>query len=168
MRIVWAAVIWVIFTGGLMGYMLQRDSVTPAPVKGITAAAADGAYTLVVTATFAAEPDPFALTATDDPPPALQVRMGSQVLLRKTDDVQPGQPMRVPLTKGLVVGANELFVKASPPIKTNAQAQAVRIQILRDGLTFVEQTYWAAPGENVSETFRFDIDDQQEDAEHDH
>jgi hypothetical protein len=148
--------------------MLQRDSVIPAPAQGITAAAARGAYTLVVTATFAAEPDPFALTAGDDPPPALQVRMGSQVLLSRTDDIQPGQPMRVPLTKGLIVGANEIFVKASPPVETNVQAQAVRIQLLRDGLTFVEQTYWAAPGENVSETFRFDIDDQQEDTAHDH
>ena len=151
-----------------MGYMLQRDSVTPAPVEGIKAATAEGIYTLVITATFAAEPDPFALTATDDPPLALQVRMGSQVLLSKTDDIQPGQPIQVPLAKGLVVGANEIFVKASPPIETNARAQAVRIQLLRDGLTFVEQTYWAAPGENVSETFRFDIDDQQEDAAHDH
>ena len=65
MRIVWAAVIWVIFTGGLMSYMVQRGSGTPAPTEGIKTEAARGVYTLSVTATFTAEPDPFALESTD-------------------------------------------------------------------------------------------------------
>ena len=79
MRIVWAAVIWVVFAGGLMIYMLQRGSAAQTPANEIFVETAKGVYTLVVTTTFAAQPDPFALTAGDEAPAALQIRMGSRV-----------------------------------------------------------------------------------------
>ena len=170
MRIVWAAIIWVVFAGGLTTYMLQRGSVARTPTDDIAMETAQGIYTLVVTTTFAAQPDPFALTAGGEAPAALQIRMGSRVLLHKTDDIRPGRPMRVTIDDGLMKGTNELFIEASPPLDSSGreQAQAVRLQLLRDDVMVIQDTFWADPGEKISKTFRFDIEDRHEDAEHDH
>jgi hypothetical protein len=168
LRIVWAAVIWVVFAGGLMTYMLQRGSVAQTPAEAVTIETAQGVYTLVVTTTFAAQPDPFALTAGGEAPAALQIRMGSRVFFHKTDDIMPGRPMRVTIHEGLVKGANELFIEASPPLDSADQAQAVRLQLLRDELMVAQETFWAEPGENISKTFRFTIEARQEEAQHDH
>jgi hypothetical protein len=164
---VWAAVIWVVFAGGLMIYMLQRGSAAQTPANEIFVETAKGVYTLVVTTTFAAQPDPFALTAGDEAPAALQIRMGSRVLLHKTDDIMPGRPMPVTIDEGLVEGTNELFIEASPPVDSVDRAQAVRLQLLRDGLTVAQDTFWADPGEKISKIFRFDIEKRRKDTEHD-
>ena len=168
MRIGVAALIWILFIGGLTTYMLQRGSAAPSSADKITIEGAQGTYSLVVTTTFTAQPDPFALTNDSAPPAALLVRMGQQILLSKTDDILPGQPMGVTITDGLVKGTNEILVQASPPLDNADQAQAVRVQLLRDDWQITEQTYWAAPGENISEVFRFDLVTQLEDADHDH
>ncbi len=171
MRIVWAAVIWVVFAGGLMTYMLQRGSTAQMPANEIAMETAQGVYTLVVTTTFAAQPDPFALTAGGEAPAALQIRMGSRVLLYKTDDIAPGRPIRVAIDKGLVKGANELYIEVSPPLGSGDRAQtaqAVRIQVFRDELVVAQDTFWSDPGENISRTFRFDIEAPHRDTEHDH
>jgi hypothetical protein len=94
--------------------------------------------------------------------------MGSRVLLHKTDDIIPGRPMRVTIDEGLAKGTNELFIEASPPLDSADQAQAVRLQLLRDELTVAQDTFWADPGENISKTFRFDIEKRHKDTEHDH
>jgi hypothetical protein len=168
LRIVWAAVIWVVFTGGLMTYMLQRGSAAKTPVDPVEIEAAQGVYTIVVTTTFEAQPDPFALTVGDDTPAALQIRMGSRILLHKEEGIVPGQPMRVTIDDGLVKGANELFIEASPPLDSADRAQAVRLQVFRDDMMVVQDTFWADPGGKISKTFRFDIEDRHKDTEHDH
>lgn len=168
MRIVWAAMIWVVFAGGLMTYMLQRGSVAQTPADEIAMETAQGVYTLVVTTTFAAQPDPFALTAGGKTPAALQIRIGSRVLMNKTDDIIPGRPMRVTIDEGLMKGTNELFIEAGPALDSADRAQAVRLQLLRDELMVAQDTFWAAPGENISKTFRFDIEDRHRKTEHDH
>jgi anaerobic selenocysteine-containing dehydrogenase len=151
-----------------MTYMLQRGTMAQTPADEIAMETAQGVYTLVVTTTFSAQPDPFALTAGGEAPAALQIRMGSRVLLHKTDDIMPGRPMRVTIDEGLAKGTNELFIEASPPLDSADQAQAVRLQLLRDELTVAQDTFWADPGENISKTFRFDIEKRHEDTEHDH
>lgn len=168
MRIVWAAIIWVVLAGGLTTYMLQRGSAARTPTGEIAMETAQGIYTLVVTTTFAAQPDPFALTAGGEAPAALQIRMGSRVLLHRTADIMPGRPVRVAIDEGLMKGTNELFIEASPPLNSADRAQAVRLQLLRDELIVVQETFWAEPGEKISKTFRFDIDDRHEDAGHVH
>jgi hypothetical protein len=165
---VWAAVIWVVLAGGLTIYMLQRGSAASTPANDIGVEAARGAYTLVVTTTFAAQPDPFALTAGGEAPAALQIRMGSRIVLQKTDDILPGRPMRVAIDEGLVKGTNELFIEASPPLDSADRMQAVRLQLLRDELTVAQETFWADPGENISQSFRFDIAERPRDTDHDH
>jgi hypothetical protein len=151
-----------------MTYMLQRGSVARTPADQIVMERAQGVYTLVVTTTFAAQPDPFALTAGGEAPAALQIRMGPRVLLHKTNDIMPGRPMRVAIDEGLVKGTNEIFIEASPPLDSADRAQAVRLQLLRDELTVAQDTFWADPGENISKTFRFDIEKRHKDTEHDH
>jgi hypothetical protein len=151
-----------------MTYMLQRGSVARTPANEITTERAQGVYTLVVTTTFAAQPDPFALTAGGEAPTALQIRMGSRVLLQKTDDIMAGRPMHVTIDEGLAKGTNELFIEVSPPLDSADRAQAVRIQLMRDELTVAQDTFWSDPGENISKTFRFDIEKRHTDTEHGH
>ncbi len=168
MRIVWAAAIWIVFAGGLMGYMAQRTAIAPPPETSVSTAAATGVFTLVITPTFAAKPDPFALTAAGDSAFALQVRIGSRILLSRTEDIEPGRPIRVTIGEGLVAGINEIFIEASPPLDTADRSQAVRIQVLQDEITIAEDTFWADPGQKISETLRFETADQKEDPDHDH
>jgi hypothetical protein len=151
-----------------MTYMLQRGSVARTPADQIVMERAQGVYTLVVTTTFAAQPDPFAFTAGGEAPTTLQIRMGSRVLLQKTDDIMAGRPMRVTIDEGLAKGTNELFIEVSPPLDSADRAQAVRIQLMRDELTMAQDTFWSDPGENISKTFRFDIEARHTDTEHDH
>ena len=168
MRIVWALLIWGVFTGGLTFYMQQRDTVAGTQPAAITLEKAPGRYFLNITTTFAAEPDPFALTTGDEPPAALLVRLGSNIVMSKADGIKPGIPMQVALADGLTVGSNEIFVQASPPLRAESGAQAVRVQILKDDIVLKEQTFWAAPGENVAESMRFDIEVEKGGDGHDH
>lgn len=168
LRIAWAAAIWVVFAGGLTTYMLQRGSVAQTAANAIAMETAQGVYSLVVTTTFAAQPDPFALTAGGEAPAALQIRMGSRVLLHKTKDILPGRPMRVTIDEGLVNGTNELFIEASPALDSADRAQAVRLQLMQGELTVAQDTFWAGPGETISQTFRFDIEERHKDTEHAH
>jgi hypothetical protein len=159
--------IWVVFAGGLTVYMLQRGSAAQTPAKAFATEAAQGVYTLVVTTTFAAQPDPFALTTGGEAPAALQIRMGSRILLQKTDGILPGRPMRIPIDQGVAKGTNELFIEATPAVDSADRAQAVRLQLLQDDLTVAQATYWADPGENIAKTFRFEIEERHKDSEHD-
>lgn len=168
MRIVWAAVVWIVFVGGLLSYMSQRGSAVEVLPETAVVETAGDVYDLVLTTTFTAQPDPFALTAGDAPPAALQVRLGSQVLLRKTDGVLPGHPIRVPVEAGLVKGTNEIFIEVSPPLDSADQAQAVHVEVQRGSLTVAEATYWAAAGGTIAETFRFHIEERQEETGDDH
>jgi hypothetical protein len=68
---------------------------------------------------------------------------------------------------GLVEGTNEIYLEASPPIEQVGKSQAVRVQILRDGQTVAEQTFWSAPGGKVADTLRFELGIVRE-AEEDH
>jgi hypothetical protein len=148
--------------------MLQRGSAAQTPAKEFAIEAAQGLYTLVVTTTFTAQPDPFALTAGGQVPAVLQIRMGSRLLLQKREGILPGRPMRVTLDQGLVRGTNELFIEASPPLDAADRAQAVRLQLLRDQLMVAQETFWAEPGETISTPFRFVIEERAKDTEHDH
>jgi hypothetical protein len=76
-------------------------------------------------------------------------------------------PLRIEPLLGLVEGTNEIYLEASPPIEQVGKSQAVRVQILRDGQTVAEQTFWSAPGGKVADTLRFELGIVRE-AEEDH
>ena len=97
--------------------------------------------------TFAAGPDPFALDL--DNAPSLLVTFRGRELLRITEEIPAGEPVRIEDVEGVVAGANEFFVAASPTSTDAAVARAIRVRILRDGATVAEQSLWSDPGESV-------------------
>ncbi len=160
MRPILAAVISFAILGGLWVYTQVRPlTVAPLPAA-IPEATAAARYAMDVTMTFSAEPDPFALTVdADQRPAALLVRFNGQELLRVTERLSAGDPITVDPLPGAVVGRNELFLEAAPPIKQGNRAHAVRIRILRDGVPFAEETFWSEPGTRLSASFPFTITD---------
>jgi hypothetical protein len=128
----------------------------PAAVIAAFEPTAAGIFTVEVTLTFAAGPDPFALDLDDAP--ALVVSFRGRDLLRRTEEIPAGQPIRIESVEGLVAGANEFYVAATPTAQDAAVARAIRVRILRDGATVAEQSLWSAPGESVNGIVVVDVD----------
>jgi hypothetical protein len=166
-RIFLAALIWLLFIGGLSLFMHHRDqamvsSEAPAVIQKIE----KGNFALLITPTFAVEPDPFAILAADDEkPPALLVRIGDREILRKTDQIPAGAPIRLEPLTGLVFGDNEMYLEVSPPVEQADRSHAVRVQIFQDDLPLAEKTFWSPAGGKVADTFRFALraPDEKED-----
>jgi hypothetical protein len=116
------------------------------------------------------EPDPFALRTDDEAgAPALLVRLGNYEILRKTDRLEAGSIIRVEPLSGLVLGDNEIYFQASPPIEDADKHHAVRLQILLKNQIIAEKTFWSPPGGNLAGTFRFTLTPSQDTQEdHDH
>lgn len=168
MRIALAVLIWLMFVGGLGLYTHYRDIAAQALRPSVEIQTAEGSYAMQITTTFAVEPDPFALQ-TDElgEQPALVVRLGEREILKRTDRLEAATPIRVEPLLGLVEGTNEIYLEANPPLEQVGKSQAVRVQIMRDGQTVAEQTFWSAPGGKVADTMRFDLGIARE-AEEDH
>lgn len=168
MRIALAVLIWLVFVGGLGLYTHHRDATVLVSGPGVEIQAAEGNYALEITTTFTVEPDPFALQ-TDElrEQPALVVRLGEREILKRTDRVEAVTPIRLEPLLGLVEGTNEIYLEASPPLEQAGNSQAVRVQILRNGQSVAEQTFWSAPGGKVADTMRFELGTVRE-AEEDH
>ncbi|UCG14042.1 MAG: hypothetical protein JSU72_06110 [Deltaproteobacteria bacterium] len=158
MRIMLAGLIWIVFVGGLALYT-HRQGVTPVATETPgELRMAEGQYELEITTTFTVEPDPFALQSDEGEKPAgLLVRLGDREVLRKTDRLEAGIPIRVAPLFGLVEGTNEIYLEASPPLDHIGKINGVRVQIQRDGQAIVEQTFWSLPGGKVADTLRFSL-----------
>ncbi|MEK6233249.1 MAG: hypothetical protein N2C14_00905 [Planctomycetales bacterium] len=144
MRLLLVLLINATVLGGLAAYMNLRPGRVARQVVFQEEKAA-GAYSVEVTTTFSAQPDPFSLpSAEEEPPPSLLIRFRGRDVLRLTDEVPAGQPIRLSVD-GIVVGDNEFYVAASPPLDQADQAHAVRVKILRDGRQVAERTLWSRP-----------------------
>lgn len=160
MRILASVAIWILFVGGLALYMNQSTPQAAAPqASRFQAQAARAAYHLEIFATFSAQPDPFALQVADEPPPALVVRLGGQEILRKSEGLAADQAVRaedIPV----VLGANELYIEASPPLDS-PRYQAVQARILQDDQVVAQKSFWAAPGSRIADSFSFEIEKEE-------
>ena len=168
MRLTLAVLIWLVFVGGLGIYTHYRDATVRAARPIVEIQTVEGNYAIEITTTFAVEPDPFAVQ-TDElgQQPALVVRLGQREILKITDRLAAGTPIRIEPLLGLVEGTNETYLEASSRLEQVGESQAVRVQILRDGQTIAEQTFWSLPGGKVAETMRFELAIAKE-AEEDH
>ena len=156
MRIGLVAVIWVVLIGGMIVYLHHRDIPDLAAGTAIELRTAEGNYVLEIITTFAVEPDPFALQVDQsEKPTALVVRLGGREILRRTDRLEAGTPIRVEPIVGVVEGTNEIYLEASPPLEQSAKSHAVRVRVLRDGRPVAEETFWSLPGGKVADIFRF-------------
>lgn len=167
MRLALAVLIWLMFVGGLGLYTHYRDATVRASRPMVEIQTAEGDYAIEITTTFAVEPDPFAIQ-TDElgQQPALVVRLGQREILKITDRLEAATPIRVEPLLGLVEGTNEIYLEASPPLEQVGKSQAVRVQILRDGQTIANQTFWSSPGGKVADTMRFELAIAKEEEDH--
>jgi hypothetical protein len=70
---------------------------------------------------------------------------------------------------GLVLGDNEIYFQASPPIEEADKHHAIRLQILLKNQIIAEKTFWSSSGGNLSGTFLFTLTPLQDTKEnHDH
>lgn len=168
MRFALTALIWLIMVGGLTFYIQQRDRRLPPPVR-ITAAEAVPMedYTLEITPTFSPEPDPFALQGDPVLPAALLVRLGERELFRSERVLPAGKTLSLHKVAGLVVGHNELYLQATPPVNEALMDHAVRVRLLQGNRELFDQTLWGSSGAVVAGTIPFSLDKGGE-AGHDH
>ena len=156
-RVVLAILIWVVFIGGFSLYM-RRRRVGATPAEGPTAPPAAGSFTIAVTPDFTATPDPFALWGEDGTgAAALAVRLNGKDVLRLAERVEAGKPVRVRDVAGVVVGPNEVYVEASPPVGDSARAATVRVEVLREGKPMAETTLRGEGSSAVAGSLRFDV-----------
>ena len=156
MRPVLAILIWVVLVGGLTTYMHVRQRSNPAGTFEVHEAS--GAFAVEVTHTFDAEPDPFALQIdTQTGAPALLLRVNGAEVLRRTERVERGIPVRVEPVSALIQGHNEIYIEANPPLDQAERSMAVRIRILRDGQPVADQSFWSESGSKIAAAFPVEI-----------
>lgn len=164
MRIFFVLFLWIAMIGGLTLYMHDRDAHAPVAATAVKLSAAEGKYSVEVTPTFSAEPDPFALVSDRDAAAALTVTLRGREILARNDDVRPGVPILVDDIEGLVAGDNELLLEASPPNSEADQRHFVQLRVLKDGLPAAEETFWSEGGATVSGTLHFSLRETEGDA----
>lgn len=169
MRIVTATVVWAVILGSVTSFQRQRQRQrdTRGPAAPETTAAS-AVYSLAVTPTFQAEPDPFALQVSDtEAAPALVVRMADTDLLRITDHVEAGRTLQIDTLPDIKVGLNEVYIEGSPPTSLAGQRHAILVELLRDGVCIQQESLWSAAGGKVTGVLRFAVT-QGEGGDHDH
>jgi len=168
MRFLLIAVIWIVCIGGLWLYTGRRDAVTdPAPPPATQFAALEHAYAVEVTPTFTAEADPFALNADSKTAAAIEIRLNGAAVELASAPLSRGQTLALQPLKNLLAGANELFIKASPPTTESHLDHGVRVRILEDGVPILDRTLWGNQGALVSGTIMFTVSGKEKTA-HDH
>ena len=168
MRFIMVALIWLILIGGLSFYIQQRDSrIIPKAQAQISVELDSAAFALEVTPTFGAEADPFALLDEGQSPATLVVRLGGQDIYRGEQPLARGETLRIEPLQGLVVGNNELFFDASPAFEESHLTHALRVRLLRGGVTQLDRTLWSEAGAKVSGTIDFTLEEAAE-TDHDH
>jgi hypothetical protein len=167
MRIALTALIWLVMIGGLSLYIQQRDRrlASAAPLSAVETAAAED-YRLEITPTFAPQPDPFALHGDPSAAATLVVRAGARELFRSEQALPAGRTVTVHPSAGLVVGRNELYLRASPPLGEALMDHAVRVRLLQGSREVFDETLWGPGGANVAGAIAFTLDAPAE-AEHD-
>lgn len=157
MRPVLAFLIWVAFIGGLAAYMHTRE--TTARVGAVELRSAVGSYSLEITPTFDVEQDPFALRTDDGTSDStLVVRVNGKDVLKRSDRVEKGAPIRVEPLTGLVDGSNEIYLEATPPIELSGRSLALRVRLFKDGAEFADRTFWTEGGSKIATAFPVKIE----------
>ncbi len=167
MRPVLAILIWVVLVGGLTAHMHARQKSNPAVSHEVHEAT--GVLTLEVTPTFDMEPDPFALqTDTQSAAPALLLRVNGKEVLRRTERVERGMPIRVEPVPALIQGHNEIYLEANPPLEQADRSMAVRVRVFRDGQPVADQSVWSDAGSRIATAFPVEIAHEKAPEAHPH
>jgi len=164
MRFVLTVLVWLIMVGGLSLYIHERDRRKPPEIKApATEAARMEDYTLEITPTFSTEPDPFALRGDPAASATLVVRLGERELFRSEQALPAGETVSVHPVAGLIVGPNELYLRASPSLNEARMDHAVRVRLLQGNRVVFDETLWGRSGVNVAGTIPFTLTETPED-----
>jgi hypothetical protein len=168
MRIALTVLIWLLMVGGLSLYIQQRDRRLPPGIQTPTTEAESmEGYTLEITPTFSPEPDPFALQRDPAASATLVVWLGERELFRSEQALPAGKTVSVHPVAGLVVGRNELYLQAGPPLSEALMDHAVRVRLRQGNREVFDETLWGLSGANVAGTIPFILEKSAE-AGHDH
>jgi hypothetical protein len=155
-RPILAVLIWIVLIGGLTGYMQSRE-IVPAG-SSYEQHKAKGLFSLQITTTFPVEPDPFALQIEEAEASALLVKLNGKEILRRTEKVEAGVPIRIEPVPGLVAGGNEFYLEANPPVGLDRLSCAVRVQLLQGPAVIADTTLWSDPGARIASTFQVAVE----------
>lgn len=167
MRFFLVVSIWIVFIGGLWLYVWKRDASIVASTDVIRVEAVDDrAYSVELTPTFSAEADPFAL---DDgaSSQAIELQLNGNTIDLSGFEFSRGQNVTIEKLSEVLMGHNELFLKASPPVSDVSINHGVRIRFLEDDSALLDETIWNNQGSLISGTINFKIESESE-AAHDH
>lgn len=166
MRPALAVVIWIVLIGGLTVYMQSREQASVEAAHDWDYSG--GAVSLRVTTTFDIEPDPFALRTEGHEAAALLVRLNGKEVLKRTDRVKAGVPLKVDDLPGVLAGRNEFYLEANPPLERANMSYAVRVQVLRDNATIADTSLWSEPGSRIADTFSVTVTGTEGEEHSDH
>lgn len=168
MRFIAVIIIWIVIIGGLSFYINLRDSqqVPTVQAKALETVT-DAHFRVEITPTFGVEADPFALAGDSGSDAALVVRL-SGVDINTTDTpLERGETLIIDDVQGFVVGNNELFLDASPPLTESSMSHALRIKVFRSNNLELEETIWGEAGSRVTGTLHINLGHDIE-ADHGH
>ena len=100
-------------------------------------------FTLRVTPTFDCGADPFSVAGPEgEDLPRILIREGTREVMRWGADVQQGRPVVV---EGITVPdlLQEWFVEASPSPEAAKVPCALRVQVLKEGVLYADETLWS-------------------------
>lgn len=132
--------------GIVAAYERFLATLPPSAASTVEAPPALGKFSVVLTLSFDAARDEFALP--DDP--ALVVSVGGHDLFRREDCVTAVESLKAEDVSGIAVGKNAFFIRAIPAEADLSRHCAVKVQILRDDILLAENTLWSQPGEVVA------------------
>jgi hypothetical protein len=168
MRFVLTALVWLFMVGGLGLYIHERDRRKPPEIQAAapkTARMED--FTLEITPTFTTEADPFALRGEAAASATLVVKLAERELFRGERPLAAGETVSVHPVPGLVLGRNELYLRATPPLEETHKDNAVRVRLLQGNREVLDETLWGRGGANVAGTIPFTLTGAPE-AGHEH
>ncbi len=161
MRFFLTIIIWIVILGGLFIYSRQRElAEARVQIQRPAITEARDAYTLQLTPTFSVESDPFALEIEEDTSSGVKLSLNGTPLPVAAKKLQRGVPWKLEGVDGLVMGNNEIYIQASPPLTEGSLEHGVRVQLLGSGAVVVDRTIWSNQGSLVSGTIHFQLEEE--------
>lgn len=156
MRFVLVIAIWTVIVGGLWSYISYRDTLRQQVTAGAPVdLSIEGQFTIEITPTFSTEQDPFALTTSPDPAPPIELKLNGIPIRLGVQEVVRGQTIRNEDVTGVLIGHNEIYISATPPLAENSFEHGIRIKLYEDNTLLVDRTVWAEQGALVTGTVSF-------------
>ena len=166
MRPILALFIAVCVLAGL-GIYLQVIQSQPLPIEfDQEEDPASGVFSLELTLSFDAGPDPFAFEA--GTAPSVLIQFKGEDVYRKSEPVAGEHPIIIRPIDGVVPGANEFFLQVSAEDQSSSASRAARLRILRDDTVVADHTVWSEPGLPVEGSVTLIVDEPVGHDPHDH